>query len=824
MRIILKNFKCWVEKDLTLKDDGIILLSAKSGKGKSSILDAIFFCLFDGGSKLITHSKTNCSVTLIIDEMTITRTKRPNHLSLVSENGEFEDDIAQSIINNHFGSLFDVVSYIKQNGSNTFLRMTPTEKLEFVERALFENSNLGILKEKTRGYVKECNDNLVGCVARLSTLREMMDSLKPPQKVDFPLKVKKEDYPKVEKNENIKKKNNEIHLKRASQELITLKGVLSHFLLLKDSHYFKNEKIIEYTSELDLSKLERKNEREDELKERINEIGILLKKIENNKRYLQLSEKIVEEEKSWNEMIKSEKDKLEKEVKNLEEKINNLSDVSEEDLESNKEYLSDLLKYQRLKEEVDNLNFMEEDYKNCIQKLENLKEESDSITNEIKTLETSKDVYSCPHCSKSIAITEEGLIASDHLVIEDVDQKLEVLETKKSDIKKKIRTLEKEVKEGEAKSNRYRYLNDEMMEILSSYEGMDELDLEESISELKEEIKEGEKSLRESENLKRELDSKKNKLDKGIFSDSLETIRKKIDKMKNELANLPKGEGDFNLNDEDVLKEESESLKERLRAVKSIQEKIKNLEGMIQNYTLEIQRERDNFISENELDGFPRSEEIEEKISSKEKEIIELETKGREIQRVLDRISEYNKYILEKEGYDNLSKKIWDNEKDEKEFRSLLAGATLLRDKISEAEAISISNFIQTLGVHVNLHLESFFKEDPMMVEIENFKESRANKGPAKPQINIKIDYKGMDCDLSTLSGGEKDRLDLAFTLSLAEIFGSRMLMLDESISSLDYDNSAHVLEGLKENYKGRSIIVVSHQANEGFFDEIVKF
>jgi ABC-type transport system involved in cytochrome bd biosynthesis fused ATPase/permease subunit len=111
-----------------------------------------------------------------------------------------------------------------------------------------------------------------------------------------------------------------------------------------------------------------------------------------------------------------------------------------------------------------------------------------------------------------------------------------------------------------------------------------------------------------------------------------------------------------------------------------------------------------------------------------------------------------------------------------------------------------------------------------MLIEIESFKEVKANKGPSKPQINIKIDYKGFEVDINSLSGGERDRLDLSFTLSLAEIFGSRMLMLDESISSLDYDNSSNVLEGLKENYKGRSILIVSHQANEGFFDDIVKF
>jgi DNA repair exonuclease SbcCD ATPase subunit len=821
MRIILKNFKCWVEKDLTLKDDGIILLSAKSGKGKSSILDAIFFCLFDGGSKLVTHSKTNCSVTLIIDDMTITRTKRPNHLSLVSDKGEFEDDIAQSIIDNHFGSLFDVVSYVKQNGSNTFLRMTPTEKLEFIERALFQSSNLGLLKEKTRGYVKECNDNLVGCVAKLSTLREMMESQKAPQKIDFPLKVKKEDYPKVEKNENIKKKNNEIYLKRANHELTLLKGTLSHLSMIKDSHRFKAEKISEYSIRLnDLIGVKNKDDIKD-IDKRIKLVEDNLKKIDDNRRYFQLQSKIEEEEKLWKEMIQKEKDNLESEIKKIEDEVKNLSYLSEDELVSNKEYLQDLTKYQKLLEDKDNIDFDPEKHCISVKKLEEIKKDFEKISNEIKILEGSKDLYSCPHCSKSIAITEEGLIASDHLVIEDVDQRLEELEKKMNELKKQIKKLEVEVKEGEEKNNRLNYLDGQISEILESYEGIEELDVDETISEIKGEIKETEKGLTRIQNLKRELDDKKIKLNKGVYSDSLNTIRKRLDKMIDELKNLDMVEED--LGDESSLKSERDDLKEKKRNLKSLEEKIGSLENLIQNYQSEIEKEKERFLKENELKDFPSEDEIETKINNKENEIKGLYEKREEIDRILEKISEYNKYITEKEGYDNLAKKIWECEKDEKEFRNLLAGATLLRDKISEAESLSISNFIQTLAVHVNLHLESFFKEDPMLIEIESFKEVKANKGPSKPQINIKIDYKGFEVDINSLSGGEAMRVDLAFTLSLAEIFGSRLLMLDESLGALDIENSEIVMSSLKENYRGKSIIIISHQLNDGMFDEVIK-
>ena len=69
MKISIKNFKCWHEKCVEIKDEGIILLSGKSGKGKSSILDAIYFCLFGNGQKVISSGKNNCQVSIEIDNI-----------------------------------------------------------------------------------------------------------------------------------------------------------------------------------------------------------------------------------------------------------------------------------------------------------------------------------------------------------------------------------------------------------------------------------------------------------------------------------------------------------------------------------------------------------------------------------------------------------------------------------------------------------------------------------------------------------------------------------------------------------------------------------
>jgi len=135
------------------------------------------------------------------------------------------------------------------------------------------------------------------------------------------------------------------------------------------------------------------------------------------------------------------------------------------------------------------------------------------------------------------------------------------------------------------------------------------------------------------------------------------------------------------------------------------------------------------------------------------------------------------------------------------------------------AESIYLNTFIKSLCEKVQFYVNLFFIDDPMTVEIKPFK---TVKKDTKPQINIDINYKGMECDIQTLSGGERDRLNLAFILSFSEIMESPILLLDECISSLDYTNFNNVLMSLKENYKGNMILLISHQANEGVFDKII--
>jgi DNA repair exonuclease SbcCD ATPase subunit len=150
MKVILKNFRCYLEKEFDLGENGLTLLLGQSGAGKSTILMAIQFCLYGEGTKCVSNGKTSCEVTILFETFLIKRTKRPNRLLLCdsSTDEEYEDDSAQSIVDKIFGKYFNTVSYLQQNAYNSFILMNPSEKLNFIENFSFTDINLQNIKTK----------------------------------------------------------------------------------------------------------------------------------------------------------------------------------------------------------------------------------------------------------------------------------------------------------------------------------------------------------------------------------------------------------------------------------------------------------------------------------------------------------------------------------------------------------------------------------------------------------------------------------------------------------------------------------------------------
>ena len=222
MKLKLKNFRCYLEKEFDFGSDGLVLLSGMSGSGKSSVLMAIMFALYGEGNKLMAFGKTSCSVQMEFNEISITRTKRPNRLVLIDmkTNEDFEDDAAQGIINERFGNAFDVTSYIQQNTMNSFIMMSPLEKLTFLEKFAFQGIDMAHIKTSCQATIKECNEKLIASNSQLEMAIDHQKTLVKPVRVQFPIKTNNQEI--TIKNEVVRLRNCNVLINRLKKAICDL--------------------------------------------------------------------------------------------------------------------------------------------------------------------------------------------------------------------------------------------------------------------------------------------------------------------------------------------------------------------------------------------------------------------------------------------------------------------------------------------------------------------------------------------------------------------------------------------------------------------------
>ncbi len=151
----------------------MVLISAPSGSGKTSILSAIKFALWGSGKTLtkgeIMHGKNSCSVTLTYNDITIQRTKRPNRLVYTKQNEIYEDNEAQIYINEYFGN----------QPHNNFLESSSLDKTEYLEKMAFGKSTeiIELMKENTKENIRSINDETNNTEGQLSLTKKLLKSV-----------------------------------------------------------------------------------------------------------------------------------------------------------------------------------------------------------------------------------------------------------------------------------------------------------------------------------------------------------------------------------------------------------------------------------------------------------------------------------------------------------------------------------------------------------------------------------------------------------------------------------------------------------------------
>jgi len=152
------------------------------------------------------------------------------------------------------------------------------------------------------------------------------------------------------------------------------------------------------------------------------------------------------------------------------------------------------------------------------------------------------------------------------------------------------------------------------------------------------------------------------------------------------------------------------------------------------------------------------------------------------------------------------------------------AASSRLLVKTKDAERAILQTAVSQVNTILNEILKRLFKDTPISVRITTTKVLKDKKAKASNRFDIKVihnnfEYKSVD----SLSGGEKDRLSMAITLAMNRKFGSPLLFLDETLSSLNAELKSEAVAVLKEAAPGKTIVCVSHDETEGIYDKVMR-
>lgn len=151
--ITFHEFRCWQNLSIQAPIGGITLIKGNSGIGKTTILQGITWCLY-GNIRLVAPNHMEKAKTHVIIQfpynvngtnvtLTINRQKNPNRLILSYNDALYEDKVAQSIIDDLFGT-YDIwlaSCYIGQGIRNNFLTASNIGKMEMLNSLAFHEED-----------------------------------------------------------------------------------------------------------------------------------------------------------------------------------------------------------------------------------------------------------------------------------------------------------------------------------------------------------------------------------------------------------------------------------------------------------------------------------------------------------------------------------------------------------------------------------------------------------------------------------------------------------------------------------------------------------
>lgn len=800
MKLVLKNFRCYDDAEFDLGDAGVTLISGSSGKGKTTLMMAIEFALFGTGVKLQTYGKKFCSVTFTTDEFKIYRQKGPNRLIV---NDKYEDGAGEAIIKNHFGS--NLLSYyIPQNMRKSFVLMTPIERLEFIESFAFSSVNISELKANAKLASSNFETEHVTTLGELKSAKMSLDLLPKPEKVAFPIKCAKENRQKIIDNMHVKYKNCKIILNRIAKKSESLKAELADLSRTEHLNHEYKQQLQSLTS-----RIKDVPQRTDF--DKLKEYQALLDNIIAHKKFIQTRLDYQNSVKQLETLKKDEIAKLRAGYSELKSQVwtggPSRTETKSKITSFNK--MIPVLNQKTMLEKTKAKIIVQPEGEEWISRYDGILERISNRTTELNDLKRKLKLQSktmtCPHCMLKVYLKEDELVVAETIgadlntTIDGISRELGELNKSKNGLKSMIDSYKDNVQK--------------LSSINSQLDNLSKTVIEDNVEvKLKELV---EYDLKNT-NIETQISEFENKIQNNIFSQTIMSLEKATSLLKKQVDGF---NSDITPNeDEESVRHKLDLIKEQILIVSEIERS--NAEKMHEIDMINRKMKSMVDIHCNTWGSMRQKNDVESDISALMLEKADTEKTQTDISDLISKVEKYKQYEENTRIYNMFHDRCVSLTAKELETRLQYQEACLFRQKIVEAESIAIQSLVETINTHTQLYLDKFFPDDPINIRLCAFKET---KDATKPQINLEIDYKGIEHDIGMLSGGEMSRVILAFTLALSEIHSTKFVMLDESTASLDQDLTEAVIDGMKENLGGKMVILIAHQVIQGAFDKVVK-
>ncbi len=867
MKIKLRNFRCHTNAQYELPDSGLILLSGSSGSGKSTLLKGILYALFGSIAvrKPYSFGVTTCSVTLEFMGMKICRTNRPNRVVV---NDDLEDAAAQAYIDEKLGVGYDefmVSSYIPQKNNNSVLSLSQSEQLRMIKTLAFEGSQNEIHKEKLKEMIRDSSAALVEkrteaqfSQREVDRIRELLVPL------EFPLVVGEEE------TEETTVKSYRRRMRTFNKRMETLLERKAAFNDDFQSNIYAREKL-DMTNE----KIDGINTHLTRISARHQQLDVLLKDVPEDLQtqvehvdlaiqFIELKDEFTKLKTHFEQIRQDEVHERETQKALLEHELwkrgfapaddeargaclwssgdgSDVPDVFDletatEELERYQVQLILWKQYQRACEELRTLreelegsasvacgltrtpqldhtdreemvDYYTEIIKRTTKEKADLYRQKEQLAGAAKKLALEKEIVYCPECKVPLRWRDNVLVSvHDHQPVEERNYTTE------------IKKVEKQL----LKVHNTKVNHEQILERIRKvvFPVIQKTDLQ-VYKQMKSQVKMLTTFITQNKQREEELARIERESVSDHLTPALKGLRQQLDEKEHEMNELLEAIDTVPTEELAILRDQLQKLNSQVEHYQAhteemvqVSAELKELRQKHKHLSTQIQTLKQQVAGVN-------VKTIQKKITSINRDITRAKKKQAKDEELSSAVDQYLVYCEQQKELDRWEEQLAEITKQSKSAERIHTANLTLKDKYVQAEIVALESTIMSINEHTRYYLDTFFADHQLSAALES-----AHKGKKIQtlKINTAINYKGNEYDnISQMSGGEFDRCTLASICGINSMLGSPILVLDESLASLDTDTNTEIIRFLSELAEDKLIIVCSHEAVRGIFDDILE-